>query len=88
MGKVRRRIQHEESSHEKSERQKKWNINAAPKKWKKIKHEENMKSERNSDALEKCKTKKVQNEKSAAQREHEQWKKKNKNVKTTILRRR
>ena len=31
-----------------------------------------MKSERNSDALEKCKTKKVQNEKSAAQREHEQ----------------
>ena len=39
---------------------------------KKVKHEKNMKSERSSDTLDECNTKKVQNEKSAAQREHEQ----------------
>ena len=39
---------------------------------KKVKHRKNMKSERNSHTLEECNTKKVRNEKSAAQREHEQ----------------
>ena len=46
-----KRIQHEESSHEKSATQKKWNMNAARKRAKRVKHEENMKSERNSKTL-------------------------------------
>ena len=37
---------------------------------KKVKHKEDMKSERNSDTLEECNTKKVQNGKSPAQKEH------------------
>ena len=62
-----KRIQHEESSHEKSATQKKWNMNAARKRAKRVKHEENMKTERNSNVLnerdtKKCKMKNVQHE--------------------------
>ena len=38
---------------------------------KKLKHKENVRSKRNSDTLKECSTKKVQNEKRAAQRKHE-----------------
>ena len=63
-------MKQEESSHEKRE-----TLLQHKKEWKKVKHEENMKSERNSDTLKKCDMKKVQNEKCAARRKHENWKK-------------
>ena len=66
-----KRMQHEESSHEKSATQRKCDMNAARKRVKTIKHEENMKSERNSDILRELNAKKVQNEKCAARRKYE-----------------
>ena len=57
-----KRMQEEESSHEKSATLKKWNINATQQERKKVKVEENMKSKRNSDAL-----KEVQHETSKVQ---------------------
>lgn len=57
-----KRMQEEESSHEKSATLKKCNINATQQERKKVKVEENMKSKRNSDAL-----KEVQHETSKVQ---------------------
>ena len=57
-----KRMEHEESSNKERSNMKRV---------KKVKHKENIKSERNDDILEEFNMKKVQNGKSAAQRKHE-----------------